>query len=584
MKKGAISIPVMKYSKYFIPTLKETPAEAEVVSHKLMLRAGLIRKLASGIYNYLPIGLRAIKKVENIIREEMNRAGAIEILMPSVQPAELWKESGRWEYYGLELLRFRDRHNRDSCLGPTHEEVITDLVRREIHSYKQMPINLYQIQNKFRDEIRPRFGVMRGREFLMKDAYSFDAREKDAEKSYEIMYETYSNIFRRCGLKFRAVEADTGSIGGSFSHEFMVLAETGEDQIVNCLQCDYAANLEKAEVRSQVEAFRDPEHFLPLEEVETPDKKTVEEVTAFLGMAPDQLVKTLIFKTDEDVTAALVRGDHEINEAKLKNFLGVDRVELADPHLVADITGAPMGFAGPLGLKVRIIADHAVRGMENFVTGGNRKDIHFKNVNIERDFQVDLFEDLRFITSNDTCPKCGSKIMFGRGIEVGHIFKLGTKYSEAMGALFLDEFGKEKPIVMGCYGIGVTRTVAAAIEQNHDKDGIVFPIPIAPFEVVILPLQMNEPDVVKASEKIYTELMDKNIDVLIDDRDLRAGFKFKDADLLGTPLRITVGTRHLKNHQVEMKVRSESKSSLISLKDSASIILQKVKELYDSTK
>lgn len=573
----------MRYSRYFIPTLKETPAEAEVVSHKLMLRAGLIRKLASGIYNYLPAGLRSIKKVENIIREEMNRAGAVEVLMPSVQPAELWKETGRWDYYGRELLRFKDRHERDSCLGPTHEEVVTDLVRREIHSYKQMPINLYQIQNKFRDEIRPRFGVMRGREFLMKDAYSFDAQEKGAEKSYEIMYETYTNIFRRCGLTFRAVEADTGTIGGSFSHEFMVLAETGEDQLVHCPHCDYAANLEKAEVRPR-EGEPDPGRFLPLQEVETPDKKSVEEVTAFLGIPPDRLVKTLIFRTGEDVTAALVRGDHEINEAKLRNMLGANHVELADPSLVAEVTGAPMGFAGPSGLDVRIIADYAVREMENFVTGGNRKDIHLKNVNIKRDFLVDRLGDLRFMTPGDSCPKCGSEIVFGRGIEVGHIFKLGTKYSEAMKALFLDENGKEKPIVMGCYGIGVTRTVAAAIEQNHDQDGIIFPIPIAPFEVVILPLQMNEPDVVKASENMYRELMDKNMDVLLDDRDLRAGFKFKDADLLGTPLRIAVGTRHLGNGQVEMKLRSESDSSLISLKDAASIISQRVKELHDSIK
>lgn len=574
----------MRYSRYFIPTLKEIPAEAEVVSHKLMLRAGLIRKLASGIYTYLPAGLKSIKKVENIIREEMNRAGAIEVLMPSVQPAELWKESGRWEYYGRELLRFRDRHERDSCLGPTHEEVITDLARREIHSYKQMPINLYQIQNKFRDEIRPRFGVMRGREFLMKDAYSFDALEKGAEKSYEIMYETYTNIFRRCGLTFRAVEADTGSIGGSFSHEFMVLAETGEDQLVHCPHCHYAANLEKAEVRAPQNGAPDPDRFLSLEEVETPDKKSVEEVTAFLGTTPDQVVKTLIFKTGDNTTAALVRGDHDINEAKLRNLLGVDQVELADPLLVAEITGAPMGFAGPSGLDVRIIADHAVREMVNFVTGGNRKDIHLKNVNVNRDFLVDLFGDLRFMTPGDSCPRCGSEIAFGRGIEVGHIFKLGTKYSEAMGALFLDEYGKEKPMVMGCYGIGVSRTVAAAIEQNHDEGGIIFPIPIAPFEVVILPLQMNEPDVVRASETIYNELMDKNVDVLLDDRDLRAGFKFKDADLLGTPLRITVGTRHLQNGQIEMKVRSESESSLISLSDSTFIIVQKVKELYDSIK
>ena len=575
----------MRYSRYFIPTLKETPAEAEVISHKLMLRAGLIKRLASGIYTYLPAGLKSIKKVENIIREEMNRSGAIELLMPAVQPAELWQESGRWDYYGQELLRFKDRHNRDSCLGPTHEEVITDLLRREIHSYKQMPINLYQIQNKFRDEIRPRFGIIRGREFLMKDAYSFDAEEEGAEKSYEIMYETYKNIFRRCGLRFRAVEADTGSIGGSFSHEFMVLADTGEDQIISCRQCNYAANLEKAEVMTADDKDNKAnDDIKPLEEVKTPGKRSVEEVTDFLSILPNQLIKTLIFRANEDTVAVLVRGDHEINEAKLKTFLKLDQLELADQQLVTETTGAPMGFAGPVGLKVRIVSDHALKGMKNFITGGNREDLHLRNVNINRDFKVDLFGDLRFITPEDKCPRCGSEIQFGRGIEVGHIFKLGTKYSKAMGALFLDEHGEERPIVMGCYGIGVGRTVAAAIEQNHDKDGIIFPIPIAPFEAIILPLQTNERNVVDAAEKIYHELLGKGLDVLLDDRDMRAGFKFKDADLLGIPLQITIGMRNLKNGQVEMKLRSESDSSLISLRDSASMILNKINELYDSTK
>jgi prolyl-tRNA synthetase len=575
----------MRYSRYFIPTLKETPAEADVLSHQLMLRAGLIRKLASGIYTYLPAGLKCIKKVENIIREEMNRSGAIELLMPAVQPAELWKESGRWEYYGMELLRFKDRHNHDSCLGPTHEEVITDLVRREIHSYKQMPINLYQIQTKFRDEIRPRFGIMRGREFLMKDAYSFDAEEEGAEKSYQIMYETYNNIFRRCGLRFRAVEADTGSIGGSFSHEFMVLADTGEDRIVYCSRCDYAANLDKAEVMNSYDKIPAiPDNMKPLEEVKTPDRKSVEEVTDFLSISPDRLVKTLIFRTNKDTVAVLVRGDHEINEVKLKNLLEIDRLEMADEHLVAETTGAPAGFAGPIGLKVRIISDYAIKGMRDFVTGGNRKDLHLRNVNIKRDFHVDVFGDLRFITSEDHCPRCGSEIRFEKGIEVGHIFKLGTKYSKAMGALFLDQSGVERPIIMGCYGIGVGRTVAAAIEQNNDQDGIIFPIPVAPFEAIILPLQMEEREVVDAAEKIYKELLAKGIDVLMDDRDVRAGFKFKDADLLGIPLRIAVGTRNLKKGQVEVKLRAESDSLTASLRDCASMILDKINKLYDSIK
>jgi prolyl-tRNA synthetase len=576
----------MRYSNYLIPTHKEIPAEAEVISHQLMLRAGLIRKLTSGIYTYLPAGLRTLRKVENIIREEMNRAGAIEVLMPAVQPAELWQESGRWEYYGRELLRFKDRHNRDACLGPTHEEVITDLVRKEVHSYRQMPINLYQIQTKFRDEIRPRFGVMRCREFIMKDAYSFDAQEEGADKSYEIMYQTYSRIFRRCGLKFRAVEADTGSIGGSFSHEFMVLADTGEDQIVNCLNCDYAANLEKAEVNREAlePSPSNKEEMKPVEEVETPGMRTVEEVTSFLSISPRQLIKTLIFKADGDVVAALVRGDHDLNEIKLRNLLGAEQVEMAEPELVAEVSGAPLGFAGPMGLKVRVVADHAIEGMKNAVTGGNREDLHLRNVNKERDFNVDLFGDLRVITPEDSCPRCGSEIRFGRGIEVGHVFKLGTKYSEAMGAVFLGEEGVEKPIVMGCYGIGVGRTVAAAIEQNHDENGIIFPIPIAPFQVVILPLQMHEPEVVEASEKIYKQLSKSGLDVLLDDRDLRAGVKFNDADLLGTPVRVTVGMRNLKNSEVEMKLRTEKESSRVPLQDALALIKQKVMELYDSIK
>ncbi|MBW2129786.1 MAG: proline--tRNA ligase, partial [Deltaproteobacteria bacterium] len=571
--------------QYFIPTYKEVPAEAEVVSHQLMLRAGLIRKLTSGIYTYLPAGLRAIRKVENIIREEMNRAGAIELLMPSVQPAELWMESGRWDFYGRELLRFKDRHNRDACLGPTHEEVITDLVRREIQSYKQMPINLYQIQTKFRDEIRPRFGIMRCREFIMKDAYSFDADEAGADHSYRLMYEAYERIFRRCGLKFRAVEADSGAIGGSFSHEFMVLADTGEDQIVSCTECNYAANLEKAEVAP--EKSSDPateEKLKALEEVETPNQRTVEEVTAFLSVAPRQLVKTLLFLADGEPVAALVRGDHELNEIKLKNFLGADEVELADPRTVEEVTGAPMGFAGPVGLEIKIVADQALRSMRNFVTGGNREDLHLRNVNLERDFKVDRFGDLRVISPGDPCPKCGGEIRFKRGIEVGHVFKLGTKYSRAMRAVYLDENGQERYIIMGCYGIGVGRTVAAAIEQNHDENGIIFPIPIAPFEVVILPLQMHEPEVAGAAEELYKDLVDREVDVLLDDRDVRGGIKFKDADLLGTPIRVTIGMRNLKNGQVELKLRRESESRLIPLENASALIRDQIKQLYDSVK
>ncbi len=575
----------MRYSQYFIPTYKEIPAEAEVISHQLMLRAGMIRKLTSGIYTYLPAGLRCVKKVENIVREEMNRAGAIELLMPAFQPAELWQESGRWEYYGRELLRFKDRHNRDACIGPTHEEIITDLVRKEIQSYKQMPVNFYQIQTKFRDEIRPRFGLMRGREFIMKDAYSFDVDEEGANRSYEKMHEAYSRIFRRCGLKFRAVEADTGAIGGSYSHEFMVLADTGEDQIISCTNCDYAANLEKAEVKPhEIPPESDGDGMQTLEPVDTPDIKTVEDVTSFLGISPDRLIKTLIFVADEKVVAALVRGDHELNEPKFAAFLGAQSLELADAQLVEEITGAPIGFAGPAGLKVKLVADNAIKEMKNFVTGGNKKDVHLKNVNASRDFEVDLFGDLRIITPQDSCPKCGGKIQFGRGIEVGHIFKLGTKYSHALKALFLNEQGKEIPIIMGCYGIGVGRTVAAAIEQNHDKDGIIFPVPVAPFEVTILPLQLHETAVNEAAEKIYKELLDNDIDVLLDDRDERAGVKFNDADLLGIPVRVTVGIKGIKNGLVEIKLRDESESNSVPVEKASAIIREKVKFLYDSLK
>ena len=575
----------MRYSSYFIPTYMEVPADAEIISHQLMLRAGLIRKLTSGIYTYLPAGLRSVKKVEQIVREEMNRAGAIEVLMPAVQPADLWQESGRWNFYGRELLRFRDRHNRDVCFGPTHEEVITDLVRKEIHSYKQLPINLYQIQTKFRDEIRPRFGLMRGREFIMKDAYSFDVDDAGAGRSYEKMYEAYIRIFQRCGLKFRAVEADSGAIGGSYSHEFMVLAESGEDQTVSCLQCEYAANLERAEVRSELSGEGlEAKEMGGLEEVHTPDVKTIDELAAFLSVSPDRLLKTLIFLVDEkEVVAALVRGDHELNEAKLRNFLGAQAVELADPETIAEATGAPTGFAGPVGLKVKIVADNSILAMKNLVTGANRKDFHMKNVNLERDFRVDQFGDIRTISSSDVCPKCGCEIEFKRGIEVGHVFKLGTKYSKAMDAVFLNEQGKEELMVMGCYGIGIGRTVAAAIEQNHDEDGIIFPITISPFEVTLLPLQMYEKDVVDAAETLYDGLRENGVEVLLDDRNERAGVKFMDADLLGVPIRVTVGKRGVKNGEIEMKLRTEKDSQSILLKDAVEIVLKQVRLLHDST-
>ncbi|MHC1697801.1 MAG: proline--tRNA ligase [Geobacteraceae bacterium] len=552
----------MRYSNYFIPTVKETPADAEVVSHQLMLRAGMVRKLAAGIYNYLPLGLRSIRKFENIVREEMNRAGAIEILMPSVIPAELWQESERWEQYGKELLRFKDRKDAQFCLGPTHEEVVTDLVRREIKSYRQMPINLYQIQSKFRDEIRPRFGLMRGREFIMKDAYSFDVDEKAADLSYDKMYQAYRRIFERCGLKFRAVEADTGSIGGASSHEFMVLADSGEDAIVSCSACEYAANVEKAEARP-IEAGEHAD-ARALERVATPDKRTIEEVAEFLGVHAASLIKTLVLLADNEPVVALVRGDHELNEIKLKNVLGCAELEMAGDEVVTKVTGAPAGFAGPVGLTVKIVADLAVKGMKNSATGGNEKDLHLKNVNLERDFTVSQFADIRNVVHGDACPRCKDGAMeMWRGIEVGHVFKLGTKYSKALKATFLDADGKDQTIFMGCYGIGIGRTVAACIEQNNDANGIIFPLPIAPFHCIISALNIKETPVREASELIYQQLTEAGVEVLLDDRDERPGFKFKDADLIGIPLRIVVGSKNLAEGNVELKDRKSGEVSLL---------------------
>jgi prolyl-tRNA synthetase len=568
----------MRYSQYFIPTVKETPSDAEVISHQLMLRAGMIRKLAAGVYNYLPLGLRSIRKVENIVREEMNRAGAIEILMPTVQPAELWQESGRWEQYGKELLRFRDRKEAEFCLGPTHEEVVTDLVRREIKSYRQMPLNLYQIQGKFRDEIRPRFGLMRGREFIMKDAYSFDVDSSAADLSYDKMYQAYRRIFERCGFRFRAVEADTGSIGGSSSHEFMVLAESGEDAIVSCSACQYAANVEKAEARP----FAAPEHAepRPLERVATPGQRTIEEVSAFLGIHAATMVKTLILLADDQPVVALLRGDHDLNEIKLKNLLGCETLEMAGDEVVEQVTGAPTGFAGPVGLKVKMVADLAVKGMKNFVTGGNESDLHLKNVNMERDCAAPTFADIRNVVHGDPCPRCeGGELEMWRGIEVGHVFKLGTKYSKALSATYLDADGKEQVIFMGCYGIGVSRTVAACIEQNHDENGIVFPLPIAPFHCIISTINYSKEDAVRdASEAIYRELTEAGVELLLDDRDERPGVKFKDADLIGIPLRIVAGAKNLAEGKVELKHRRSGEVELLTIAEAVAKVKMMVAE------
>ncbi len=543
----------MRFSKSLIPTLKENPAEAEVSSHRLLLRAGFIRKLTAGIYTYLPLGLAAVRKVENIVREEMNRAGAQEILMPMVQPADLWHETGRYEKYGPELLRFVDRHERESCLGPTHEEVITDLLRREVRSYRDLPQNLYQIQTKFRDEIRPRFGLMRGREFIMKDAYSFDVDDRSAEESYQRMFDAYMRIFSRCGLDFRPVEADSGTIGGSFSHEFMVLADTGEDTLVICSSCDYAANSEKAAVMAVTE---DPSPMLDLEKIETPGKRKVPVVCEFLGIEAQELVKTMVFSAAGEPVAVLVRGDREVQDVKLKNLLGVADVEMLGDKDVFDATGVPTGYLGPIGLKIKLVVDNEVAAMKNFVTGANEKNYHCRNVNMGRDFEASAVADLRQITDTDPCPSCGEKLVMREGIEVGHVFKLGTGYSEAMHAVFQDSDGQDKPMVMGCYGIGVSRIVAAAIEQNHDENGMVFPLPIAPMQVILLNLGVKDVQITEASELLYKELLEKGVDVLLDDRDERPGSKFKDADLLGIPLRLTLGKSFSKNGLVELRHRS----------------------------
>ncbi len=570
----------MRYSNYFIPTLKEDPADAEVVSHKLMIRGGMIRKLAAGIYNYLPLGLRSIGKVEQIVREEMNRAGAVELLMPAVLPAELWEESGRWNYYGKELLRFKDRADREFCIGPTHEEIITDIVRRDISSYKQLPVNLYQIQTKFRDEIRPRFGVMRAREFIMKDAYSFDATVEGAEKSYWAMYEAYTRIFKRCGLEFRAVLADTGNIGGNFSHEFMVLAPTGEDIIMSCDKCDYAANLELAEIGgqdgSQTESKQSSES---VEEVHTPNLKTVEEVAQHLNVTPSNLIKTMIVEVDGKPTAALVRGDHELSLTKLRKYLGAEIVELATPDVIQEVTGGPMGFSGPVGLNIRKVADISVSSMGTSVTGANKKDYHIINVDLGKDYEVKEFFDIRVASDGDKCPKCdGGTLSSTRGIEVGHVFMLGTKYSEAMKATFVDSDGKEKPFIMGCYGIGIGRTVAAAIEQNHDESGMKFPKALAPFEVTVLPLKIKDEEIMSESERIYSELIEAGYEAIIDDRDVGPGFKFKDAELIGVPIIVSVGPRTIKEGEAEVKVRKTGDSRNIKLK----AVVNEVQELLKS--
>ncbi len=547
----------MRQSQTLIPTLRDVPGEAEVVSHKLMLRAGMIRQVARGIYDFLPLGVRVLRKVERIIREEMDRAGAQEVLLPAVCPAELWQESGRWDKYGKELLRIKDRNDRDFCFGPTHEEIITDLVRRDVRSYRELPINLYQIQSKFRDEVRPRFGLMRGREFIMKDAYSFHVERADCDREYDNMFQTYRRIFDRCGLAYRPVEADTGAIGGSRSHEFQVLADSGEDAIVSCDACEYAANVEKAGIGAGTPAAAGEP--TPLVEVPTPGQRTIEEVSAFMKMKPHRFIKTLLYVAGDTVVVALVRGDHALSPPKLADALGTPAVELAPESTVEAVTGAPVGFAGPMNLKgkVRILADHALAGITAAVTGANKADTHVKGVSAARDFPGAEMVDLRVAGAGDRCPRCSGTFVLQRGIEVGQVFYLGTKYSEAMKATVLDAAGKERVLEMGCYGIGVTRTIAAAIEQNHDEAGIIWPMPLAPFHVVVVPVNLTDERLRTTAERIHDELVARGVDVLLDDRDERPGVKFKDADLVGCPLRITVGPRAIERDAVELKRRSE---------------------------
>jgi prolyl-tRNA synthetase len=567
----------MRLSKTLIPTLKEAPAEAEIPSHILMVRGGYLRKVAAGVYSFLPLGWRVIQKISRIIREEMNRAGAQEVFLPAVIPAELWQESGRWDQYGDQLLRFKDRKGADFVIGPTHEEVMVDLVRGDVRSYRQLPLNLYQIQSKFRDELRARAGLMRGREFIMKDSYSFHASDEDAKREYQNMYDTYTRIFNRCGLAFRAVEADTGAIGGSQSHEFQVLTDTGEDALLACDSCSYAANVEEAKARPPRTTTAGMPSSAAVEKVATPGKKTIEEVSAFLGLKAADLVKTLIYVADGKPVAVLVRGDRNLNEIKFKRELKARELVLAGDKDVEAATGAPVGFAGPVGLKIPIYCDLEVCALPSFVCGANAADMHLKNVVSKRDYTPTVCGDFRDAAVGDACPRCEKGRFAGyRGVEVGQVFFLGTKYSVPMKCNFLDVDGKDKPMIMGCYGIGVTRIAAAAIEQNHDKDGIVWPVAIAPFEVALLSLQVGDAQVTEVAEKLYTDLEKAGIEVLFDDREERPGVKFKDADLVGLPYRIAVGKKGVAEGMVELKARRGTEVVKVKIEDVVATVSEKI--------
>jgi prolyl-tRNA synthetase len=550
----------MRYSEFGLTTLKEVPAEAEIVSHQLMLRAGLVRRLASGLFTWMPLGLRVLRKVERVIREEMDRAGALELLMPAVQPAELWQESGRWDEYGPLLLRMHDRHEREYCFGPTHEEVITDIARRELRSYKQLPVNFYQVQTKFRDEIRPRFGVMRSREFIMKDAYSFDLDEDGMRVAYQKMHAAYTAIFERLGLRFRVVDADSGEIGGSRSQEFHVLADSGEDAIAYCDGDNYASNIEMAATEAPAEER--PAPTLEMEKIETPGARTIEALQKFIGISAEQTLKTLIVEGEEQPVALVLRGDHELNAVKAQKIPGVATpLTMADTQTVRSVTGCEPGFAGPIGLDIPVYYDHATAVMADFVIGANEADMHYTGVNFGRDIEAPETVDLRNVVEGDPTPGGSGTLSIARGIEVGHIFQLGAKYSTAMGASVLDSDGKERTLQMGCYGIGVTRIVGAAIEQNHDERGIIWPEPLTPFNVVLVPINMHRSEAVReAAEGLYAELQERGFAVLLDDRDARPGVKFADAELIGIPHRLVISERNLASGEFEYQHRRDTES------------------------
>ncbi len=562
----------MRFTRFGLTTLRDTPSEAEIISHQLMLRAGLIRRLASGLFTWMPLGLRVLRKVERIVREEMDRAGALEVVMPAVQPAELWRETGRWDKYGHLLLRMNDRHEREFCFGPTHEEVITDIARRELRSYKQLPVNFYQIQVKFRDEIRPRFGVMRAREFIMKDAYSFDVDQAGLEESYRKMHDAYVAIFERLGLGFRVVDADSGEIGGSRSQEFMVLADSGEDAIAWCDEDNYASNVETAATAPPAGEPAAAEKAL--EKISTPDCKTIEDLADFLDVTPARTLKTLIVDGEDGPVALALRGDHELNAIKAEKIPGVaSPLTMADPATIRKATGSEPGYAGPIGLDIPIFYDHATRLMSDFVIGANEADMHYSGVNFGRDIETPATVDIRNVVEGDPTPGGNGTLSIARGIEVGHIFQLGTVYSEAMKATVQDQDGKDATMVMGCYGIGVTRIVGAAIEQNHDENGIIWPQPLAPFDVVLVPINMHRSETLRdAAEALYRELQDMGLEVLFDDRDARPGVKFADAELIGVPHRLVISERGLEAGELEYRHRRDDESRMMKRDDALKLI------------